>query len=296
MTAAYAMSVNNLKSKRKPSSVSATKYPQMEFLELKQFEFKDHKIKFDLSGLAQHKNGKIYAISDKEKTPFIYEVDWKKAKLDPKIDFNIKDKLDIEAIDICGDDFYLSNEKNDKFYIVREGAETEKLKIDLSHLKSKGAIFSGNDGYEGMAIDCENQILYAVKEMLPRHILTIDLKTNKLLKKWSIPEVDTFDSTDAKYENGFLYILERSGMLIAKVDVKSEKVVQKYSYQSMEKGPGYLFGPAMNAMGEALMLTSDEIWIGFDNNGLKATEQAQKELGLKGRHPLIMRFKRPDNF
>jgi len=160
----------------------------------------------------------------------------------------------------------------------------------------KGCLFSGNDGFEGMAIDCQNQMMYATKEMLPRFIITVDLKTNKILKKWNIPRTDSLDYTDAKFENGYLYVLERTGMLVAKVDPKTEKVIKKFSYKNMEKRPGYLFGPASHNIGEALELTSDEIWIGFDSNGLKTTAESQKDLGLSGRDPLIMRFKRPANF
>lgn len=293
-TFGYTMSVKSLK-KRMPASID-NGHPQLEFLEHKQFPIKDPKIKFDLSGLAQHSDGTIYTISDKEKTPYIYQVDWKKGKLPEHLPFGIKDKLDIEAIDICGDKFYVSNEKNDKFYIVEKGKETQKLDIDISEYKTKASLFGGNDGFEGMTVDCENQIMYAVKEMLPRYILTIDLKTNKVLKKWTIPTDDTFDFSDAKYQNGYLYILERSASLVTKVDIKSEKVIAKYSYTNVEKEPGYLFGPAAHRIGEALLLTQDEIWIGFDNNGLKASKLSQKELGLKGRAPLIVRFKRPDQF
>lgn len=282
---------------RAPNATTAKeKYPTLEFLELKQFPIKNRKIKFDLSGLAQHSDGSIYAISDKQLTPFIYKVDWKSASLIEEIPFGIKDKLDIEAIDICQNSFYLSNEKNDKFYIVEKDQETRTLSIDVSAHKRKNTFFNSNVGFEGMALDCENQTMYVTKEMLPRFILTIDLKTNTVLKRWSIPETDTFDFTDAKYQSGYLYVLERSAMLVAKIDVKTEKVVAKYSYKNIEQTPGYLFGPAPYSQAEALLLTKDEIWIGFDNNGLKATEKAQKELGLKGRDPLIVRFKRPSNF
>lgn len=291
---ASAMSVK--KYKERAVATKEHRHPELEFLELKQFPNKTHKEKFDLSGLAQGPDGTMYAISDKEKNPFIYIVDWKKGVLKEHLPFGVKDKLDIEAIDICDNMFYLSNEKNDKFYTLKKDEKTKTLDIDLSSLEMKGGLFSGNDGFEGMAIDCQNQIMYALKEMLPRFIVTIDLKTNKVLKKWNIPETDSFDYTDAKYENGYLYVLERTGMLVAKVDPKTEKVIKKFSYKNMEKGPGYLFGPAPHNIGEALELTSDEIWIGFDNNGLKTTEQSQKDLGLKGRDPLIMRFKRPENF
>ena len=277
------------------NELETTPYAQLEFLELKQFPIKNRKIKFDLSGLTQT-NGNIYVISDKKKTPFIYKVDWHQALLTEEIPFGISDKLDIEAIDSCDDSFYLSNEKNDKFYVVKKGQKTKRLSIDVSDYKKKNTLFNNNMGFEGIAVDCENQIMYATKEMMPRFILTIDLKSEKVLKRWNIADTDTFDFTDAKFENGYLYVLERSAMLVTKIDTKTEKVIGKYSYKNIEQGPGYLFGPALHAQGEAFLLTQDEIWIGFDNNGLKATQKSQKDLGLKGRDPLIVKFKRPANF
>ena len=295
VSVAYGMSVKQYKS-RAVATKSEGKYEFLEFLELKQFPAKDHKDKYDLSGLVADSKGTVYAISDKEKNNFVYSVDWKKAKLNPTISFGITDKIDIEAIDVCGEDFYLSNEKNNKFYIVRSGQPTKRIDIDFSQVGIKSQLFSGNQGFEGMAVDCENQILYAAKQHSPRFIVNIDLKTNKILKKWTIPETDAFDFADAKFEKGFLYVIERMGLVVTKIDIKTEKVVAKYSYQNMEKSAGYLYGPAVYTFAEALLLTKDEIWIGFDNNGLKTTQQSQEELGLSGRDPLIMRFKRPDNF
>jgi hypothetical protein len=49
-------------------------------------------------------------------------------------------------------------------------------------------------------------------------------------------------------------------------------------------------------MAEALLLTSDEIWIGLDNNGLPFSDYAQKTYGLTGNSPVIIRFKRPAGF
>lgn len=290
----YAMSVKNFKSRKVASAPN--NYPQLEFLELKQFPPSIKKKKFDLSGLVQGSDGIVYTISDKDSYPFIYTIDWKKKSLNEYTSLGISDKLDIEAIDICDGTFYVTNEKTDKFYAIKKGEPTKTLNVDLSGQTTGSSIFQGNSGFEGLAIDCPKQIMYATKEMLPRYILTIDMKTGKVLKNWNIPETDSFDFNDAKFENGYLYLLERTGMVVAKVDPKTEKVIQKYSYQNMEKEPGYLFGPANHNIGEALMLTKDEIWVGFDNNGLKASEKSQKELGLKGRDPLIMRFKRPEGF
>ena len=134
------------------------------------------------------------------------------------------------------------------------------------------------------------------KEREERHILTYDLKTKEITDKWNIPETDSWDFSDAKFEDGFLYVLERGNHLVTKINISTKEVVTKYSYQNFEKGSGYLFGPALFAQGEALLLTQDEVWIGFDGNGRKATSAAQKEFNLKGNGPLVVRFKRPKGF
>jgi hypothetical protein len=292
----FAMSVKNLKTRTTASAEEKKQYPFLLFMELKQFPLPGHKDRFDLSGLAQHSDGSIYTISDKRKTNHIYKVDWNNDTLVADLDFGIDENLDMEAIDICGDQFYLSNEANNKFYIVKKNEKTQKLELDFTGSDIKTDFMGGNKGYEGMAVDCANQIMYVTKEREDRYILTIDLKTKKVIKKWDIPQTDAYDFSEAKFENGYLYLLERSGMLVTKVNPKTEEVVAKFSYKNMEKGYGYLFGPSIYPFGEALLLTPTEIWIGFDNNGLRVTRQAGIDLGIKNRDPLIMKFKRPPGF
>lgn len=288
-----AMSSKILKSiARVPAAVISNQFPQLELIDLKQFLHGEDHEKFDLSGLAMDSNGTVYAISDREKHDHIYKLDWDSGRLTKYLKFGINETLDIEAIDICGDSFYISNEKTDSIFMIRKDEPIQKIKISAKDTGVEKYFFNGNKGFEGMAIDCENQIMYLAKEREPRFLLTVDLKIKKILKKWDIPmPVGSFDYSEAKYESGFLYVIERMPMLVTKINPKTEQVVAKYSYQNMEKGPGYLYGPAVNTFGEALLLTPTEIWIGFDNNGLKATNSSQKELGLRGRAPLVMRFK-----
>jgi uncharacterized protein YjiK len=291
----YSMSMKNLKSASR-TVAQKNSYPFLEFKELKQFPEGHRKGKFDLSGLALNSDGTVYTISDKEKDDSIFKVDWTTGFISAALPLKIKTTLDIEAIDVCGDDYYVSNENDDKFYVVKQNKPTREIVIDFSAANLSSRLFGGNKGYEGLAVDCENSRMYLAKEREPRFILTVDLKTKKVIKRWDIPQDDAFDFSDAKFENGFLYVLERSGMLVTKINLATEQVVAKYSYKNIEKGFGYLFGPAIYSFGEALMLTPSEIWIGFDNNGLRATQQAEKDLGVTGRDPLIMRFKRPAGF
>lgn len=285
-----------------PSAVSAKNnrealppnntFERLEILSFKQFQ---HPTKnFDLSGIAKYQ-GRIIAINDKN-DPEIYELSWDFGLIKPFKKLTTKDRLDLEAIDTCDDDIYISNEKNNAVYKLSPSGKHENVAPDYKKYNLKSGIFDVNKFYEGIALDCKNEIIYLTKEREPRHILTYDLKNKKILKKWNIPEDFAWDFSDAKFENGFLYVLERSGYLVTKINPVTGKVIKRYSYQNFEKGPGYLFGPAFHAQAEALLLTEDEIWVGFDNNGRRATHHAEKEFKLKGSDPLIVRLKRPEGF
>jgi hypothetical protein len=105
------------------------------------------------------------------------------------------------------------------------------------------------------------------------------------------------DISDLKFENGFLYVLERNDNLVVKLDANSLEVISKVSYKNTcSLREGKLYSNSKYGMAEALLLTSDEIWIGLDNNGLPFSDYAQKTYGLTGNSPVIIRFKRPAGF
>ena len=96
------------------------------------------------------------------------------------------------------------------------------------------------------------------------------MKYGIIVNQFTIPEDESNDFSDMKYENGFLYMLERNGSCVSE--------------------------PSKYGMAEALLLTKDEIWIGIDNNGLEASKGAEDRFGIKGNQPSILRFKRPTGF
>jgi len=81
------------------------------------------------------------------------------------------------------------------------------------------------------------------------------------------------------------------------MDLNTNQIVDRVSYKNTCSHPdGKLYYNSQYGMGEALLLTPEEIWIGLDNNGLPFSEHAQKSYGLSGNHPVLIRFKRPSGF
>ena len=87
-----------------------------------------------------------------------------------------------------------------------------------------------NKGFEGIAVDCKNMVAYIAKERDPRFIISYDLN------KKEITDINLKDSegdiSDLKYQDGYLYILERNANLIAKMDAVSKKIISKVSYKN----------------------------------------------------------------
>ncbi|MGL1886067.1 MAG: SdiA-regulated domain-containing protein [Reichenbachiella sp.] len=273
------------------------KHSELELKELVQMTRMDDR-QFDLSGIVEV-DGKHYVIADKTWNHFIYEIAFTDTSFFVKnsIPITVDDKLDLEAIDYCAPNFYLSNECVGKHYQVsKEGGQLTSIDIDYSTNSHHPATWE-NAGWEGLAIDCENNIAYTLKERQPRIIFKIDLNTLEILDEFNIPETESNDFADAKFEKGFLYVLERNGNFITKIDIANKKVVDKVYYTHIASHPkGKLYSDEKYGMAEALLLKEDEIWIGLDNNDHEASQYGQDSFGIKGKGPVIIKFKRPKEF
>ena len=274
-----------------------SKYPALKLISIKQLE-ESYKSRFDLSGIV--KTGKkIYVVADKSYNNYMYEIKMNDSNwsIENTIEIGLLDQVDIEAVDYCNDNFYISNEHGN---IIYKMDSTCKIRVVKPYYKGKNMDITSwkkNTGLESLAIDCEHSILYAAKERQARFIYAVDLKYNNIITKFSIPETESNDFADMKYENGFIYLLERNGNYITKVDVKTEKVVAKVSFKNIcSSKEGKLYEPSKYGMAEALLLTDNEIWIGLDNNGLTVSENAAKKYHMKGNRPAILRFVRPKGF
>ena len=251
---------------------------------------------FDCSGIAE-RNDSIFVIADKPWNTFIYQIDFegKSWEVVNTIPIDTKERLDLEGIEVHNGSFYLSNESSGEILKMKDGNLTIEA-IDFESINQKPSGW-GNAGWEGLAIDTKNDILYLVKERQPRMIFVYDMKSKKFIDEFDIPQTECMDFADAKFLDGHLYILERNGNYVTKIKPETHAVVSKYHYRHVASHPdGKLYGPSKYGMAESLLITENEIWIGLDNNGKEVTEYALKTFELSGNAPLFLKFKRPPGF
>ena len=267
----------------------------------KQLELLDNE-RFDLSGIAF--NGKdVFVNADKKWNNKIYRIDTfsNSFKIISEIELCPDGKIDFEGIDYFNNHFYMIEEwENDVFKIDPTNCKLEKIEINWNKLNIKDDEW-GNKGLEGLSIDCENEILYIAKERQPRRIFKINLKTNEISEPFTDIlniQKEGYDISDMKYENGFLYILERGRGLVTKINpVTKETKSVSFNHIVFKKGQRiYKNKHQEYGMAEALLLTKNQIWIGLDNNGDFVSDYG-KSLGLKQNNkPVIIVFERPKGF
>lgn len=245
---------------------------------------------FDLSG-AVDVDGNIWIVNDNPGSVYAYKIE-----IQPS-NFSVVDSVeisqladpDIEGLDYCPETGILfTDEMQNKAYSIR----SEIFDKDLVKL-SEG--WGSNKGLEGIAIDCDSKTLYLAKEREPRLIISYDLEQGKVNNTGF--EDSKGDISDLKYENGFLYVLERNDNMIVKLKANTMEVISRVSYKkTCSHRDGKLYSNSKYGMAEALLLTPEEIWLGLDNNGLPFSEHAKNTYGLSGNNPVIIRFKRPKGF
>ncbi len=277
--------------------LAQSSYEELELIEISQLKLSSSN-RFDLSGLAIVDN-KVYAVADKGWNNYIYEIinngeNW---EISNTIRLGITEVIDIEGIDFCDEKFFLINEFGNKIYSLNKEGQLAPQYIHYKGEDIDEAKWGRNAGLEAIAVNCHEQMVYVAKERQPRFILEIELGTGIIKNQFNIPEKDGNDFADIKYENGYLYVLERGGNLVTKIDVKNQQVVSKVSYEQSAFGSsGRLYAPSKFGMAEALVMTQNEIWIGIDNNGLNTSALAEKKFGINGNQPAILKFKRPKGF
>jgi hypothetical protein len=282
-----------------------------------------------LSGLTQ-KNGFLYTIGDKLTNQAIYKVAFNQTGFDliPHIRFSklkghksylasaallehagkiIKSPMDLEGITYCGNDWYLANEQV-RHILKVNSKEIVNLGISFEEIfKQNGSPLekiSTNAGFEGLTMDCKNNTLYVAQERQPRALVRVPL-TNKKPDYFGDTKVTphpnekvSSDYADLYYEKGYLYALERNSYLISKIDTKTMKVIEQYSFQKLDGinledvyDTGEPFGIA-----EGLYMNSQMIYIALDNNAKPISKKASKKYDVKGNFSAILFFKRPWKF
>lgn len=279
-------------------------YPELELISMAQL-VPSYGQRFDLSGMVVVK-GVIYVVADKVENPYIYTMEWKGKywHLTDSIPIRFSNNLitersiiDLEAIDYHEGFFYIANEADHTVLKVNMEGQVEMFPIKYEKFGEETKNWMRNASYEGLAIDPKRNIMYLAKERDPRFFYEVDLSTGLIWHKFNFPETESADMADIKFQDGFLYVLERNSNHVTKIDPKTREVVAKVSYRDVCSDPkGKLYGPTPYGMAETLHLNETEIWIGLDNNGLEVTELAKERFGLEGHHPVIIKFKRPKGF
>lgn len=255
-------------------------------------------LNFDFSGIVLVDDS-VYVIADKPWNTFIYSIAFNNQGwyINHQQVITSHERFDLEAIDYSNGVFYLANEKTGSINRVLRGeTEIKTLPINFDEKELNPHQWK-NAGWEGLTVDAENKIMYLTKEREPRIIVTVDMKTWKIKELFDIPQTESNDFADAKFQNGYLYLLERNGNFVTKVNPYTKAVVSKYHYKHIASHPaGKLYEPEKYGMAEALLLTENEIWIGIDNNGLNVSSHAEKTYQMKANAPAILKFERPKGF
>ena len=280
---------------------TAYKLKLIERTGVKQLKSVDNQ-RFDLSGIASY-NNKVFVVADKKWNNRIYRVDttFNAFTIEPVIPVCPADKIDFEGIDVCGEQIYLIEEWYDNVYKLRpDSCNLEKIELkweDFDIYRSEW----GNKGLEGIAVDCDNEVLYLAKERQPRRLFEIDLKSGKIAEpfiKTLGVQREGHDISDMKFENGYLYILERGRGMVTRINTETKESLS-YSFQHVVLKDGKRIfdnGHPEYGMAEAILLTKDQIWIGIDNNGDPVSLYG-KTMGLKeNNNTVILIFKRPEGF
>ncbi|ANQ50992.1 hypothetical protein MY04_3644 [Flammeovirga sp. MY04] len=274
------------------NSIFAQKIKQLEFLEIKQLE--NYQGRFDLSGISK-KEKEIVVVADKYENNFIYSLHQKDNSFEVKASYklDIPGKIDLEGISVYKNKAYLINEADNEVYVYDfDKKSTNKLPIDWSSLSLPRTEWLKNTGFEGVAVDGKAGLLYLAKERQPSFIIVVDLNTNKIVREFTLKRNCSKDISDMYLYKGDLFILERNARCIAQYDLEKNKIVQHYSYEkSVVTNKQKLFEPEKYGMAEALMIVDDEIWIGYDNNGVKVSDEAKLRYGIKGDKPVLLKFK-----
>ena len=268
---------------------------------IKQLESSDNE-RFDLSGITVYKD-KIYVVADKKWNNMLYKLDttFNSFTIKPDITICPDDKIDFEGVDVCAEQIYLIDEWYDNAHKLNpDSCNLQKIDIKWANLGIDRSGW-GNRGFEGMAVDCPGNILYLAKEREPRRIFKVDIKTGNVSEPFINvlgPHRAGYDISDMKFENGYLYILERGIGRISRINTNTKETIS-YSFQDIVFKKGQRIFSNRNpeyGMAEALLLTKDQIWVGVDNNGDPVSEYG-KSLGLKANsNTIILIFDRPEGF
>lgn len=281
--------------------------------------------------------GKLWLVADASKARFVYQADisGKRFQAEQKFDLakfkgfdayiktfdeQLKQNpaakvLDLEGITRCAEILYIINEAPRQVLVVDVRKKTfAVMNIQWSDEQRKMLAEGGiNAGFEGIAADCAQGLLYLAKEREPRHIFSVKMDTGAVVDAFDFPVsnrghqkvINPFtggdglmdvgpDMADLFYDEGFLYVLERNSYEVTKVDLKTHLPVARASYFKTEfdlYDSGEPFGEA-----EVLIMTPEAVIVGFDNNKSPIGSRARQKYKVDGAPGAFAYFKRPKGF
>ncbi|MGF1636339.1 MAG: esterase-like activity of phytase family protein, partial [Cyclobacteriaceae bacterium] len=142
--------------------ISAQSFPELELVKVSQLEATYPK-QFDLSGIIQTPDGKYYVIADKRHDRFIYEIVFDNDHwcIVNKIPVELPDDRDndFEALDFHDGQFYITDENLHDVFKLDSGKLVE-VPVNLASINENTLKWKTNTGFEGLAIDSKNKIMY----------------------------------------------------------------------------------------------------------------------------------------
>ncbi len=256
--------------------------------------------RFDFSGMVRW-NQTLYGIGDKPWNTWLYELTMREQEYfsaSEHIPVVYDGKPDFEAVDCFDSIFYVADERATK--VVKIVANEDEVASSVMDLDWDTDVSGwGNAGIEGLAVDKENGVIYIAKERDPARLFRV-MPDDKTVREFSL-EMDLSDEdvSDMKIENGFLYLLNRAKFRLLKFSLNSRKHLATFDYSGVLYADNQKFyKSARYPMAEALLIEGEDIWIGLDNNGRAFNDNNPyvQDASLEGSDPVLIRFKRPEQF
>lgn len=255
--------------------------------------------RFDLSGIVLYQDT-LFAIADKYWNKSVYSIFPQDSSVivpEVYIDITFPGDPDIEAIDYFSNRFFIADERSGKvFQVDKSSGKTVELLIDWG--KENPASW-GNAGWEGIALDHQQDVIYLFKERDPAMIFVMNTSGGYATKLEMTGLPENIDISDAKMKNGFLYLLNRNDYRILKWNPVKGEVVDEFSYRHiMFAAEEKFYANAKYPMAEGLEIDENYIWIALDNNG-KVCNSENKWIEMANfaeDNPIIVRMKKPINF
>jgi len=257
--------------------------------------------RFDVSSIISV-DSNIFIVADKPWNNYLYQlnISERRAFVNNRYKLPIRRKIDLEGLDYCCGKFFFVDERQSALFTFDTVNSTiENIDLDLEAF-DKDYQKWGNKSFEGIAVDSINEVIYLGKERGPKRIFKFDMKNNSLSEPFiELCKLNDFDISDMKYQDNWLYILDRKNFRILKVDSDNGNLASTYLYGDvMNCDNEMMYTNAKFPMAEGLLILHDEIWIILDNNAEEMNDKNKyiSQSHLNGNNPLIVVFKRPKGF